>query len=156
MANGFSRVSLAALAVLGVVACDAPLFGGRPPSDSVTVDVDLAPGETGTYLFDIEAEVFGVREWISVRMHPSESSLAAQGIRVDRSWTRDDIEEDGWPEPPEDVAVDRGTPLIGLLRLTLTNESESSVEMQVTVLIQAGVVLPQPSEDTLRVGITRR
>lgn len=154
--NRFARIFLVGLAVLGVVACDAPLFGGSPPSDSVTVDVDLAPGESETYLFDIEAEALEVRELVFVVMDPIQHSLEPRGIRVQKSWSRDGVEEDGWPERPEFVEVSPGAPLRGLLDLTLTNEGESTVEMQVTITILNKGALPPATEETLRVAIDRR
>lgn len=151
---GQIRRVLLLLVLFGVVSCDAPLFPGRIPSDSVEVTIDLQPGASETYLFEIEVETLGTHGGFSVRMSPDAWSLEDEGVVVEQSWSRDGIKETSWPENFNIEADER---LVGHADLTLVNESDARAEFTLVVTIEAAPVgLPNPSEDDIRLAIRQR
>jgi hypothetical protein len=123
------------------------------PRDSVEVEVDLPPGATETYEFDVEAEATAGRESVILRMSPQAGSLRADGVAVEQSWTHKGVSETGWPVS---IDVDLDEPMIAILILRLTNEGSIRIEKKLTIAILASGQIPTPSEEELRVEIDRR
>jgi hypothetical protein len=91
----------------------------RPvPSDSATVAAELAPGESQTYEFLVEAETFGSSETFHIRLSPTAASLGERNVKVEQSWTRGDSTQDGWPEF---VDLDAEENMQGVLSVSFTN-----------------------------------
>lgn len=132
-------------------ACDSSLIPGRSPSDSVEIPVQLAPGDTETYEFEIEVEAITQRGRFSVKMSPLPRLLEDDGIIVEQSWSRDGVEERGWPEGHD---VDFDTVLVGQVAVVLTNQNQSEADFPLTVIITADeITVPAPNEDDMRVEI---
>jgi hypothetical protein len=146
------RTLVILVALLSVGSC---VDGAFPiPRDSVDVEVDLPPGATETYEFDIEAEAFtGGDESVILRMSPEADSLRADGVAVEQSWTHKGVTETGWPVA---IDVEHDEPMIAILILRLTNEGPIRIEKKLTIAILASGDIPSPSEEELRVEIDRR
>ena len=152
-------VCAAALAVVGSVvfsACVVTDGGETPlPSASDEVAVNLAPGASETYEFDIEVEALGSEEGFRVAMKPTPEALMSDGIEVSQSWVRDDTTEQGWPE--ERVVVEGGHVMAGTLILALTNSTDDSIAQDLTITILASpLTVPGPTEDDLKLSIAQR
>jgi hypothetical protein len=142
-------VLLVALALLNACVMGEG-YGPPPPSDSATVSVDLAPGESHTFEFDVEAETFETGEtfYIDSPISRFEETL---GVAVRQSWSRDGKTENGWPTS---VELERGTLMNGVLSITLTNQSQTtSQSFDLAVEIYTRGALPQPRPEDLRLDI---
>lgn len=149
----------AALAVVGsavLSACVVTDGGEAPlPSTSDDVAVNLAPGASETYEFDIEVEALGAEEGFRAIMEPTPEVLMSDGIEVSQSWIRDGNTEQGWPG--ERVLVQSGEVLAGTLILTLTNSTEDSIVQDLTITVLASpITVPGPTEESLKLSIEER
>lgn len=145
------RAFVLLVALLSASAC---VDGAGPiPRDVVEVGVELLPGATETYEFDIEAEAFVGGESVVLVMSPHSDSLRSDGIAVEQSWTHEGASEPGWPDV---IDVDLDERMIATLTLKLTNEGATSMENRLTITIEASGDIPTPSETDLRVEIHLR
>lgn len=120
----------------------------------MTLDVELAPGESQTYEFLVEAETFGSNETFHIRMSPTAATLGEQNVVVEQSWTRGDSTQDGWPEF---VDVNAEENMQGVLSASVTNTDGAEVaEFELRVEVDAGGQVPEPSTEDLRLEIRLR
>lgn len=149
------RAALPVLCAALIGSCVIGERDNRPvPQDSATAEVALAPGESQSFEFLVEAETFDSGETFRIRMSPSVAALTEQNVMVEQSWTRGDNTEDGWPDS---VDLDADEDLQGVLSVSVTNTDEADVaEFELRVEVDAGGQVPEPSTEDLRLEIRLR
>lgn len=118
------------------------------------MEVELAPGESQSYEFLVEAETFDSGETFRIRMSPTAAALTEQNVMVEQSWTPGDTTQDGWPES---VDLDADENLQGVLSVSVTNIDEADVaEFELRVEVDAGGEIAAPSTEDLRLEVRLR
>ena len=135
-------------------------FREGPPLASISIEAaaDLGVGASETYRFEVEAEAIGdfdegFRVFLS---EPSRVDLLEQGIAFEQSWVWDGVEEIDWPDR---IVIEAGEIFVGDFSLTLTNNNESRVNLELKITVLANPtsdIGSQGGEKTLRLAIRQR
>ena len=87
---------------------------------------------------------------------PSLADLSEQGIALERSWVRDGDKEVDWPDR---IIIEAGELFVGDFSLTLTNNSQNRVDLELKITVRANPtndIGSQGGEKTLRLAIRRK
>ena len=144
---------------LGWAALTSCTFREGPPLASTSIEavVDLAVGATETYRFEVEAEAIGDFDegFRVILVDPSPAHLSEQGIAVERSWVRDGVQQDDWPER---IIIEAGELFVGDFSLSLTNNSQVRADLELKITVRASPlgVGGGGGEESLRLAIRQR
>lgn len=141
---------------LALAALNSCVEGPPRVSASIETAAVLEVGATETYIFEVEAETGDFDEGFRVILsEPSLADLSEQGIAVERSWVRDGVEEADWPER---IIIEAGELFVGAFSVTLTNNSQNRVDLELTITVRASPlgVGAGGGEETLRLAIRQR